>query len=111
MGRVYPAALRRGNVQIYLPESFEWLILRSGLIDGKRIQEILEQPQEYVESTQYFSWERYFTKLLMDETRGTYLQYQKASLNPVYLQGKNMEKILAVLPPGLRRQSNWADTD
>lgn len=30
--------------QYDLPESFEWLILKSGLIPGKEIHEILEEP-------------------------------------------------------------------
>ena len=93
------------NVSAYLPESFEWLILSSGLIDGKRISGILEKPEDYIESEKHFSWERYFTDLLIQETQGTFLQYSKNRLNPVYLQGKQraaildqMGKVTAILP-------------
>ena len=91
--------------QSIFPESFEWLILSSGLIDGKRISGILEKPEDYIESEKHFSWERYFTDLLIQETQGTFLQYSKSRLNPVYLQGKQraaildqMGKVTAILP-------------
>ncbi len=32
-----------------LPESFEWLILQSGLIKEKELQDILESPEEFIE--------------------------------------------------------------
>ena len=35
---------------MYFPESFEWLILKSGVIDIKGIDDILERTEEYVES-------------------------------------------------------------
>lgn len=42
-------ALRRmWNIVLFLPESFEWLILSSGLIDGKSTQEMLEDPSSSV---------------------------------------------------------------
>ena len=79
---------------LYLPESFEWLILKSGLVDGKRVQEILDAPEKYIESKDYFSWERYFTRLLTDETNGTFLHYSKDKLNEVYLHEKERNMIL-----------------
>ena len=78
------------NVILYLPESFEWLLLKSGLIDGNRIREILEHPENNIDSEKYFNWERFFTALLIEETKDTYLQYSKGKLNPVYLH--DMEK-------------------
>lgn len=41
------------NVKLYLPESFEWLILKSGLIEGNDIVTMLEQPEAYIESKEY----------------------------------------------------------
>lgn len=49
------------------------------------MEKILKNPSEYVESRNYFSWERFFTALLIEETKGTYLAYFKRNLNPVYL--------------------------
>ncbi len=74
------------NVMYLLPESFEWLILRSGLIDGSEVQDVLSHPYDFIESGKYFSWERFFTALLIEQTDGTYLQYSKNKLNNNYLQ-------------------------
>ena len=63
-------------------------------MEGKEIQEILQNPEAYIDSKEYFSWERYFTKLLIEKTEGTYLQYKKATLNETYLHEKNKRKIL-----------------
>jgi len=87
----------RENIMLYLPESFEWLILKSGVLQDKEIKEVLENTCEYVESGEYFSWERYFTALLVKKTGGTYLQYSKKTLNPVYAHKSEKEKILAAM--------------
>lgn len=61
MNRLYKETLKKKNIHLYLPESFEWLILSSGLISDKDIKTILEEPENYIDSTEYFSWERFFT--------------------------------------------------
>lgn len=86
------------NLGIYLPESFEWLILRSGLIKNRRIAEALEAPADIIESGEYFSWEQFFTGLLTEESQGTYLQYRKTKLNPAYTQDREMEAIQKQMP-------------
>ncbi|MCD8020189.1 MAG: translation initiation factor 2 [Clostridiales bacterium] len=83
------------NVFLYIPESFEWLILYSGLISN--VSDILASPEKYIESTEYFSWERFFTSLLVEKTNDTYLHYRKKYLNPVYLDDKQKNKILDVV--------------
>ncbi len=97
MNELYQLMMKNPNVKCYLPESFEWLILKSGLIDGKEVQEILGAPENYIECQEYFSWERFFTRLLIDKTEGTYLAYSKSSLNTVYLQEKERRAILEVM--------------
>lgn len=94
MEKLYRFVQERKNIKLYLPESFEWIILNSGIIKEKEITEILEEPEEYIESQEYFSWERFFTNLLAKKTEGTYLKYQKSKLNPVYLHEKNKRMIL-----------------
>ncbi len=93
MGEIYPYILKHKEVKLYLPESFEWIILASGLIDGNRIAGILEHSEDYIESSEHFSWEQFYTKLLVQETDGTYLQYSKSKLNSVYL---NMNEKAAI---------------
>lgn len=36
-----------------------------------------ENPSDYTESTKYLSWERYFTHVLEEHTKGTELEYHK----------------------------------
>lgn len=79
---------------LYLPESFEWLILNSGLITDSKLNAILENPQDYIESSNYFSWEQFFNHVLVQKTNNNYLKYNKRSLNPVYLQDNIVKKIL-----------------
>ena len=95
------------DLHLFLPESFEWLILKSGLIDGNRIQKILEQPEQVIDSKKYFSWEQYFTQLLISETRETYLKYQKKALNPVYLHEKERKEILKEMNQSPGWFSDW----
>ena len=98
MGKVYKLLLRRKDVHVYLPESFEWIVLSSGVIDDKEVRSILNNPSDFVDSSSYFSWERFFTDLLIRKSTGTWLQYSKTKLNPSYLQGKCKDKVLNVLP-------------
>lgn len=97
MNRLVKLMKDRRNIVLYLPESFEWLILKSGLIRNNRLAAILEAPQDYIESQEYFSWERFFTKLLVDETTGTWLKYTKKTLNPAYLEKNAVSKICDVM--------------
>ena len=85
-----------GNIRLILPESFEWIILKSGIIDN--VEEILNNPSDYIESSKYFSWENFFTALIIERTKGTYIAYTKRKLNKSYLQKKEKEAILSVLP-------------
>ena len=82
------------KIALYLPESFEWLILSAQLIDDAEIADILAHPEDHVESTEFSSWERFFTTLLVRKTDGTYLKYSKRKLNPAYLQEKERSAIL-----------------
>ena len=86
------------NVIVYLPESFEWLILKSGLIKDSDLADKLDSTHDYVDSKEYFSWERFFTALLVAQSQGTYLQYSKSDLNPVFLQEHEQKAIIDIVP-------------
>ena len=83
--RVMKIVQRKKTVAIFLPESFEWLVLNSGVVKQGNLREILDDPSEYIESREFFSWERYFTHLLTELTQDSYLHYSKRKLNPAYL--------------------------
>lgn len=84
--RVLQLVQTRKNLALYLPESFEWLILSSGILKDAETTQILQTPSGYIDSKEYFSWERYFTALLTEKTAGTYLNYTKKALNEAYLR-------------------------
>ena len=73
MDRVLQLVQTRKNLALYLPESFEWLILSSGILKDAETTQILQTPSGYIDSKEYFSWERYFTALLIEKAAGTYL--------------------------------------
>ena len=85
------------NIVLYLPESFEWIILSSGVIEDSESEEMLKHPEDYIESKEFFSWARFFTAQLIQCTQNSYLKYSKRQLNPSYLQEKISGKILAVM--------------
>ena len=81
-----------------MPESFEWLVLKSDVLENTEIKAMLEDPSQFIDSKEYFSWERFFTDLLIQESKGTYLHYNKKSLNPAYLQERIKERIMDLVP-------------
>lgn len=83
------------HFRLCLPESFEWLILKSGLIKTQDIISVLETPSEYIESKDYFSWENFFEDYLIQNTVNTPFQYAKKEINPIYLNNNNSRKIIA----------------
>lgn len=97
MDRIMKLIGENHTVSLYVPESFEWLILKSGLFSDHRVGTILKNPADYIESSQYLSWERFFTALLVRESHGTYLEYNKRKLNPNYLKKNAIERIIAVM--------------
>jgi hypothetical protein len=98
MDRVMKLVSSRHNITLYLPESFEWLLLSADLFPSGRIHEILNMPSKYIESSEYFSWERFFTHLLVEEAKDTYLKYSKKNLNRAYLQESIAKKIIQKIP-------------
>lgn len=81
---------------LYLPESLEWLLLKADLLGQPDILEILQHPADFIESSEFFSWERFFTNLLEQRTKNIpYMRYDKAKLPEFYLQEENLEKIVA----------------
>ncbi|MCR5726426.1 MAG: translation initiation factor 2, partial [Lachnospiraceae bacterium] len=95
MDRMMKLISKNKNIVLFLPESFEWLILSAGIIPDGELKKILDDPAECIESSEYFSWERFFTRLLVEKTLGSYLKYAKERLNPSYLQEGISKKIIA----------------
>lgn len=99
------------KVKLFLPESFEHLLLRSALFCRRKdVSEILGNPSEYID-TSFNSWEQYFTDLLVRLTSRTPAHYTKGKLpncfiedccyigNPCNLlvHGKKVESVLQLV--------------
>ena len=93
------------QITICLPESFEWLILQSGIVPIDGVQEMLKNPGEQIESRDYFSWERFFENYLVQHSANTYFAYSKSKLNSFYTVRENMEKIVAVIAEYMPEQN------
>jgi hypothetical protein len=98
MDRIVKIVDSTAGKAVFLPESFEWLILKSEIIKDKEVDAILEEPSDFIESQDYMSWERYFSALLIEKTKDTYLHYTKSSLNDAYKTKNNQNKILKEIP-------------
>ncbi len=86
------------RISLWLPESFEYLILKSGVLRSEKISEILDNVSEYVECEKYESWEVFFTELLVSLTADGVERYSKNMLNAYYLQEWVIDKIKDQLP-------------
>ena len=84
------------DLHLFLPESFEWLILNSGIIKDLSRNEI-DHAEDYADSEVFFSWERYFTHLLTQNTLGTPMAYSKTRLNDYYRSSNIIKRILATI--------------
>lgn len=89
MKEVYEYLNTVGNVVLYAPESFEWLLLSSNTIPNANVTEILQEPENYIDSKKYASWERFFTALLIDMTKGDPVwSYSNKKISSVYVSSK-----------------------
>ena len=78
-----------GNIVLYAPESFEWLLLSTNMIPNIRVSQILEYPENHIDSREYVSWERFFTSVLVSQSQDNPLwAYSKKKLPDVYLSSK-----------------------
>ena len=63
MNGLYEISHKKKNIHLYLPESFEWIVLKSGLIDDREIRKILETPELFIDSKKIFQLGKIFYKL------------------------------------------------
>lgn len=85
-------------VELYAPESFEYILLLSDIFKSKVLVDELEETYNYADSEKYFSWEQYYTALITQITEGSELQYNKSKLNSYYLSERNLQRIAEQLP-------------
>lgn len=88
---------------IYAPESFEYVLLKSGIIDVPL--HVLEAAYEYADSCEYMSWEEFFTDYLVQKTQGSIYQYSKVRLKEAYKTKGSLKRIMEVIPEQIRPAS------
>ena len=96
---------RNHNVEVFAPESFEYLLLTSGLFKSNEVNNKCHNTYDYADSVKYMSWEQFFAELLIAITKDTEMQYSKHKLNAYYLSARNMELITDSLPDRLMIRS------
>lgn len=88
----------KSEIILYAPESFEWLLLSANIIPNINTVQFLQQPEEYIDSKKYESWEQFFTWLLTDKTRENPVWcYSKRRLPKVYLSAKVLNAVKKVM--------------
>ena len=82
---------------LFTPESFEWLLLNSNILNEPYITEVLKAPYNYIESSEFFSWEKYFTDLLNKATKESNIMPYNKSNNKslkIFTTGSNMKRVI-----------------
>ena len=97
--KVYKICKYHKNINLCVPESFEWMVLKSGVLGKqKKIEEIINNTSEKIDIKKFFSWEQFFTYFLeyitKDKKRS---KYEKKKLSAYYLNEENMKKIASVI--------------
>lgn len=98
MKEVYEYIDINKNVVLYAPESFEWLLLASDAIPNVRAITMLQQPENYIDSKEYVSWERFFTAILIEKTQNDSVwAYSKKKLPKSYLASKVINAVKKIM--------------
>lgn len=93
----------KGNLVLFLPESFEYILLNSKLFQMTDVKEKLAKTYEYADSINFMSWERYYTALIVEITKNEIYKYSKEKLNSYFLSEKNIGIIIEGLPEIIRK--------
>ncbi len=81
------------SIGLYLPECFEWVILKSGVL-SLNDNDMLNSPEKYADSVKYMSWEQYFVDLLKAITKHSkYKNYKKDKLPEFYFKKSVVDEI------------------
>lgn len=89
-----------GKVSIFAPESFEYLVLKSNILNVP--EDVLDYTYDYADSVQYFSWEEFYTRYLTEISQGTVYQYSKKKLPQSYLTEGSVNKLKVTIPDRIK---------
>ena len=101
MGRVFRYLEYSGKeCVIYAPESFEYLVLKSGIIDVPA--SVTEETYLHADSKRYMSWEEFYTDYLVQNTKDTVFRYRKSELGSAYRSERFVDRIKTLLPEQIK---------
>ena len=86
---------KKGKCYLYAPESFEYLLLKTGIFDNREKE--LNETYNYADSIKYASWEQYYTDQLHNQTQGTDHQYSKKHLGSFYHSDRCVNAIKKIM--------------
>lgn len=75
------------KVFLFAPESFEYLLLNAKVF-YRTVKDKLINTENYCDSKDYLSWERYYTSLLINECKKRNIHYSKAILPKEFRNAK-----------------------
>ena len=91
--------LNNNNIILCFPESFEYVLLKSGVIKGKNFKNELDKPYDFIDYKKYLTWEQYFDDLIEKVTSKAKdgSKYSKDKISAYYINEVNAKKILKVI--------------
>lgn len=106
--QVYEYISLHRNLVLYTPESFEWLLLASGVVNDIPTDWYMAT-WNYADSKEYFSWEQFYTEIMVSKSKGTPYRYSKSKLNTFYLSTTIVQKVMGIIP--LNIEMEYKDED
>ena len=86
----------KGRAVLYAPESFEWILLNLKMF--RSIKEKIQNTSDYADSSEYMSWEQYYTDLLKEELQKKGIVYNKNRMPRQLLSESTLRQIKEILP-------------
>lgn len=93
-------SVSRKDCVIYAPESFEYLLLRSGIVQVPL--DVLDRTYDYADSKDYLSWEEFYTAYLIQATQGGIYQYMKSKLRETYKTEGSVRRVVQIMPEEIK---------
>lgn len=104
---------RRDNLHLFIPDSFECVLLKSDVIgitkeqdakyyEGIDVNDILKSPKDYIDITK-FTLEQYYEDILVKCMAHTKFPYSKSSENDFYVSAKLLSNARKIIPIDLTK--------
>ena len=91
--------LKKFNVHVFTPESFEWLLLNTKMFaKNPVIMEQLRETYNHCDSKEFITWERFYEYVLKTVADEMYnVVYSKKTLDKIFLTDKILEEVKEII--------------